>query len=57
MNEVCDIWSSPWLDLQRRLAKEARSNSSALSRTPPASRDPTNWLGRALNRAALAEAR
>jgi hypothetical protein len=57
MNEVCGIWSSPWLKLQRQLAREARAHLWAASRIRQIS-DSDSWLGRALNRAApLAESR
>ena len=57
MNEVCDIWSSAWLNLQRQLAKNARSHAGQATRIHRAS-DSTSWLGRALDRAASrAEAR
>ncbi len=57
MNEVCDIWSSPWRTLQRQLAMDARTSSGAPARIHRVS-DPTTWLGRALNRTApMAESR
>jgi hypothetical protein len=51
MNEVCGIWSSPWLNLQRQLAKDARTHLWAASRVQRIS-DCNSWLGRALNRTA-----
>jgi hypothetical protein len=57
MNEVCDIWSSPWRTLQRQLAKDPRTPTGSTARLHRVS-DPTTWLGRALNRAApMAESR
>jgi hypothetical protein len=57
MNEVCDIWSSPWRTLQRQLAKDAKTSAGSAVRLHRVC-DPTTWLGRALNRTApMAESR
>jgi hypothetical protein len=52
MNEVCDVWSSAWLNLQRQLAKDARAHAGQATRIRQNS-DATSWLNRALDRAAL----
>jgi hypothetical protein len=57
MNEVCDVWSSAWLNLQRQLANDARAHAGQATRIRQNS-DGTSWLYRALDRAAPpAEAR
>jgi hypothetical protein len=52
MNEVCDDWSSAWLNLQRQLANDARAHAGQAPRIRQNS-DSTSWLDRALARAAL----
>ena len=52
MNEVCDVWSSAWLNLQRQLANDARAHAGQATRIRQNS-DGTSWLYRALDRAAL----
>ncbi|HEY2780071.1 MAG TPA: hypothetical protein VGI90_04830 [Steroidobacteraceae bacterium] len=52
MNEVCDIWSSPWRALHRR---SAGSMPTAVVRT--AGPGTGSWLGRARLAAALKKAR
>jgi hypothetical protein len=57
MNEVCDVWSSAWLNLQRQLAIDARAHAGQATRIRQHS-EGTSWLYRALDRATLrAEAR
>jgi hypothetical protein len=57
MNEVCGIWSSAWLNLQRQLAKDARAHLWPAGRIQRRS-DSNSWLDRALHRAApMAESR
>jgi hypothetical protein len=48
MNEVCDVWSSAWLNLQRQLANDARAHAGQATRIRQNS-EGTSWLHRALD--------
>jgi hypothetical protein len=50
MNEVCGVWSSAWLTLQRQLARECEAPAGQTGRLQQRTSDPMSWLGRALNR-------